>query len=210
MNAITFLKANVLSPAFALILILSSCSERRPIGRAADAKYLEDGSNKGLVNLGKINAQDFTRAANQLIGDLLSSGALAQAPSQPAMLHVGQVRNDTQTYFDTDLLLQGMKRDLLATKRVLISTTAGPGGKGSDSYAQEVRKGLEEDDKKINRPRPYFSLSGKIVEETSRVDEVTQSDFYFLMTLTEINSGTGVWFGRELITKQGRRGAIGF
>ena len=80
MNAITFFKANVLSPAFALILILSSCSERRPIGRAADAKYLEDGSNKGLVNLGKINAQDFTRAANQLIGDLLSSGALAQAP----------------------------------------------------------------------------------------------------------------------------------
>ena len=88
MNAITFFKANVLSPAFALILILSSCSERRPIGRAADAKYLEDGSNKGLVNLGKINAQDFTRAANQLIGDLLSSGALAQAPSQPAMLHL--------------------------------------------------------------------------------------------------------------------------
>jgi PBP1b-binding outer membrane lipoprotein LpoB len=171
---------------------------------------LEDGSNKGLVNLEKINAQDFTRAANQLIGDLLSSGALAQAPSQPAMLHVGQVRNDTQTYFDTDLLLQGMKRDLLATNRVRISTTAGPGGKGSDSYAEEVRKGLEADDKKINRPRPYFSLSGKIVEETSRVDKITQSDFYFLMTLTEINSGTGVWFGRELITKQGRRGAIGF
>jgi hypothetical protein len=53
-------------------------------------------------------------------------------------------------------------------------------------------------------------LSGKIIEETSRVDKVTQKDFYFLLTLTEINSGTGVWFGRELITKQGSRGAIGF
>ncbi len=209
MNAITLFK-NCLSPTIVILFIFSACSERRPIGRAADAKYLEDGSNRGLVNLEKINAQDFTRAANQLIGDLLSSGALAQAPSQPAMLHVGQVRNDTQTYFDTDLLLQGMKRDLLATNRVRISTTAGPGGKGSDTYAEEVRKGLEANDEKINRPRPYFSLSGKIVEETSRVDKITQSDFYFLMTLTEINSGTGVWFGRELITKQGRRGAIGF
>ncbi len=196
--------------SFLITMIITSCGERRPVGRAADARYLEDGSNKGLVNLEKINAQDFTRAANQLIGDLLSSNALIQAPTQPAILHVGEVRNDTQTYFDTDLLLQGMKRDLIATNRVRISTTAGPGGKGADSYAQEVRGDLESKGKKINRPRPYFSLSGKIIEETSRVDKVTQKDFYFLLTLTEINSGTGVWFGRELITKQGSRGAIGF
>ena len=56
----------------------------------------------------------------------------------------------------------------------------------------------------------FFPVSGKIIEETSRVDRVTQKDFYFLLTLTELNSGTGVWFGRELITKQGSRGAIGF
>tara|TARA_S200000501_G_C20803066_1_gene734944 strand:- start:161 stop:772 length:612 start_codon:yes stop_codon:yes gene_type:complete len=201
---------NPLLLSFLITMIITSCGERRPVGRAADARYLEDGSNKGLVNLEKINAQDFTRAANQLIGDLLSSNALIQAPTQPAILHVGEVKNDTQTYFDTDLLLQGMKRDLIATNRVRISTTAGPGGKGADSYAQEVRGDLETKGKKINRPRPYFSLSGKIIEETSRVDKVTQKDFYFLLTLTEINSGTGVWFGRELITKQGSRGAIGF
>lgn len=201
---------NPLLLSFLITMIITSCGERRPVGRAADARYLEDGSNKGLVNLEKINAQDFTRAANQLIGDLLSSNALIQAPTQPAILHVGEVKNDTQTYFDTDLLLQGMKRDLIATNRVRISTTAGPGGKGADSYAQEVRGDLDSKGKKINRPRPYFSLSGKIIEETSRVDKVTQKDFYFLLTLTEINSGTGVWFGRELITKQGSRGAIGF
>ena len=193
-----------------LCIFIFSCGERRPVGRAADARYIGDGSNKGLVNLEKINSQDFTRAANQLITDLFSSGALSKAPTQPAMLHVGEVRNDTQTYFDTDLLLQSMKRDLIASQKVRISTTAGPGGKGLDSYAQEVRSGLEGTGKKINRPRPYFSLSGKIIEETSRVDKVTQKDFYFLLTLTEINSGTGVWFGRELITKQGSRGAIGF
>ena len=51
---------------------------------------------------------------------------------------------------------------------------------------------------------------GKIIEETSRVDAVTQNEFYFLLTLTELNGAKCVWFGRELITKQGRRGAIGF
>ena len=204
---------NRLSLSLSLILtfFFFSCGERKPVGRAADARYLEDGSNKGLVNLDKINAQDFSRAANQLVTDLLASGSLAEAPIQPAILHVGEIRNDTQTYFDTDLLLQGMKRDLLASKRVRISTTAGPEGKITDSYADTVRKELGTDgDKQINRPRPYFSLSGKIIEETSRVDKVTQKDFYFLLTLTELNGGTGVWFGRELITKQGSRGAIGF
>ena len=92
------------------VIFLCSCNERRPIGRNADARYIEDSSEQGLVNLGKINSQDFTRAANKLIGDLFVTNALAKAPNQPAVLHVGEIRNDTQTYFDTDLLLQAMKR----------------------------------------------------------------------------------------------------
>ena len=205
------MKSFIFPTVFLSCLLLFSCNERKPIGKAADARYLEDGSNKGLVNLDKINAQDFTRAANQLVTDLLASGSLSEAPSQPAILHVGEIRNDTQTYFDTDLLQQGMKRDLLASKKVRISTTAGPAGKISDSYADAVRQDLGAGgDQQVSKPRPSFSLSGKIIEETSRVEKVTQKDFYFLLTLTELNDGTGVWFGRELITKQGRRGAIGF
>ena len=137
-------------------LLLISCSERHPIGRAADARYLEDGSNKGLVNLDKINAQDFTRAANQLIGDLLSSGALANAPTQPAILHVGEIRNDTQTYFDTDLLMQGMKRDLLATNRVRISTTAGPGGRVRIVMRRKFGRIWKEKESKLIDPDPIF------------------------------------------------------
>jgi PBP1b-binding outer membrane lipoprotein LpoB len=191
------------------VCLLFSCSERRPIGRNADARYIEDSSEKGLVNIGKINSQDFTRAANKLLQDLFTTGALSKAPDQPAILHVGEVRNDTQTYFDTDLLLQGMKRDLLASNRVRISTTEG--SKTSDQYAKDVRAKLGRGDPfAVFHPRPHFSLSGKIIEETSRVDKVTQKDFYFLMTLTEIESGAGVWFGRELISKQGRRDSIGF
>ena len=176
------MKSFIFPTVFLSCLLLFSCNERKPIGKAADARYLEDGSNKGLVNIGKINAQDFTRAANQLVTDLLASGSLSEAPSQPAILHVGEIRNDTQTYFDTDLLLQGMKRDLLASKKVRISTTAGPAGKISDSYADSVRQELGASGaQQVSKPRPYFSLSGKIIEETSRVEKVTQKDFYFLL-----------------------------
>ena len=54
---------------------------------------------------------------------------MAKAPNQPAVLHVGEIRNDTQTYFDTDLLLQAMKRDLLASGRVRILAKKGQEGK---------------------------------------------------------------------------------
>ena len=139
-------------------LLHFSCNERKPMGKAADARYLEDGSNKGLVNLDKINAQDFTRA-NQLVTDLLASGSLSEAPSQPAILHVGEIRNDTQTYFDTDLLLQGMKRDLLASKKVRISTTAGPAGKISTLMPMLLGRNSERaGDQQVSKPRPYFSL----------------------------------------------------
>ena len=49
-----------------------------------------------------------------------------------------------------------------------ISTTAGPGKRQLIAMHQEVRENLDAEGKKINRPRPYFSLSGKITEETWR------------------------------------------
>ena len=103
------MKSNIIhiSPLL-LLCLLFSCSDRRPIGRNADARYIEDSSEKGLVNLDKINSQDFTRAANKLLQDLFTTRALTKALGQPAILHVGEVRNDTQTYFATDLLLQVM------------------------------------------------------------------------------------------------------
>ena len=54
------MKSFIFPTVFLSCLLLFSCNERKPIGKAADARYLEDGTNKGLVNLDKINAQDFT------------------------------------------------------------------------------------------------------------------------------------------------------
>ena len=74
-----FMKFFISLSVFLSSILHFSCNERKPMGKAADARYLEDGSNKGLVNLDKINAQDFTRAANQLVSDLLTSGSLSEA-----------------------------------------------------------------------------------------------------------------------------------
>ena len=199
----------LITQALAATLFLTSCGG--PVGGKKNARYVEGGSEEGLVNLEKINSQDFQRAVTKLLQDLYTRGALQKAPIQPAVLFVGNVRNDTQTYFDTDLLLQSLKRDLISSGKVVISTTEGPGGVGQDTFAQEIRrKGELSGDPAVKRPKPYYTLSGKIIEQTSRVDKVTQKDFYFHLTLTEIGSGTGVWFGQELIAKQGKKGSGSF
>ena len=195
--------------ALAGLLFLTACGGT--VGGSNNARYIEGGSEEGLVNLAKINSQDFQRVVAKLLQDLYTRGALEKAPTKPAVLFVGNIRNDTQTYFDTDLLLQSLKRDLISSNKVVISTTEGPGGEGQDTFAQDLRRrGELTGDPLVKRPRPYYSLSGKIIEETSRVDKVTQKDFYFQLTLTELVSGTGVWFGQELVAKQGKKGSRGF
>ena len=57
--------------------------------------------------------------------------------------------------------------------------------------------------------KDFNFISEKIIVDTFVVHKVTQKVFYFLFTLTEMQNGTGVWLDRELISKQGRKGAIG-
>lgn len=202
-------KLLITTHALAAIMLFSSCGGT--VGGTRNARYIEGGSEEGVVSLDKINSQDFQRAVTKLLQDLYSRGALNKAPTTPAVLFVGNVRNDTQTYFDTDLLLQSLKRDLISSGKVVISTTEGPDGVAQDTFAQDLRRDGElAGDPAIKRPKPFYTLSGKIIEETSRVEKLTQKDFYFQLTLTEMASGTGVWFGQELIAKQGKKSSVGF
>ena len=102
-------KLLITTQALAAIMLFSSCGGT--VGGTRNARYIEGGSEEGVVSLDKINSQDFQRAVTKLLQDLYSRGALNKAPTTPAVLFVGNVRNDTQTYFDTDLLLQSLKRD---------------------------------------------------------------------------------------------------
>ena len=202
-------KLLITTQALAAIILFPSCGGT--VGGTRDARYIEGGSEEGIVSLDKINSQDFQRAVTKLLQDLYTRGALNKAPTTPAVLFVGNVRNDTQTYFDTDLLLQSLKRDLISSGKVVISTTEGPDGVAQDTFAQDLRRDGElAGDPAIKRPKPFYTLSGKIIEETSRVEKLTQKDFYFQLTLTEMASGTGVWFGQELIAKQGKKSSVGF
>ena len=89
-----------------------------------------------------------------------------------------------------------MKRDLLASNRVRISTTEG--SKTTDQYAKDAEGKVGKGGSVCGfSSPPLFLCPARSSRKLPEVDKVTQKDFYFLMTLTEIESGAGVWFAES-------------
>ena len=133
------------------------CSERRPIGRNADARYIEDSSEQGLVNLGKINSQTLLGPPTNCYRTF-TTGALSKHPINRQSFTSEKSGTIPQTYFDTDLLLQGMKRDLLASNRV---ESLRRRQQTTDQYAKDVREKLGRGTLCGFSSPPVFSLSGR-------------------------------------------------
>ena len=60
-----------------------------------------DSKGPESLNTSAINPQDWANAADQLVQSLLSSGALATSPRQPAILAIDRVINNTSLSIDT-------------------------------------------------------------------------------------------------------------
>jgi len=85
----TMLLAGALLPA-AFLITGCQTAETRTV----------DASGPQALNTGGINSQDWANAADQLVGSLLSSGALDKSATQPAILAVDRIINNTQLNID--------------------------------------------------------------------------------------------------------------
>ena len=57
---------------------------------------------------------------------------------------------------------------------------------------------------------PYFTISAKILENSTSAGSTKQVSYIFQMSLANTTSGRLVWEGEKTITKQGEKNAIGF
>jgi hypothetical protein len=192
----------LLTTVASLPLIISGCA-------TADAHYIETSGRESVVNVGQVNIQDFSAAADAAINSLLASGALDRVQNPPAIVAISRVVNNTGQHIDTDLLTKKIRVAMSQSGKALTTTTVGLGGVAEDPLA----KGLKDEadfaaDKKITRA-PDFSLSGKIIETRARAGNVKQSTYSFQLSLSD-NRGLAVWEGEKEITKQGSRSTIGF
>jgi uncharacterized protein (TIGR02722 family) len=175
-----------------------------------NARYVETGGRENIVNVGRINIQDFIQAANDATGKLLASGVLDRVKNPPAVLVLSRIVNSTGQQIETELITQKIRVALLESGKATFTTTMGLGGNAEDPLA----KGMQQQNEFMNdskpQPLPDFSLSGKIIETRASAGNTHQSTFTFQLTLTDPKTGNAVWASEKEITKQGSKASVGF
>ena len=189
----------------ALALIATGCASKN------NARYIDSQGPQTIVSLSQINIQDWNNAADKLVAQLLASNVLDRAPELPAVMAVSRIRNNTQQQVDTDSLTKKIRIALNQTGKIVTTTTLGPDGKVEDAMAADV--GAMQSfmaGEKQKTTLPYYTLSGKLLEDRASVGSTKQVTYTFQLSLTTVKDGLAVWEGEELITKQGQRSSVGW
>jgi penicillin-binding protein activator len=191
--------------AVASVLLLAGC--------ATPTAYVDPASSRLVANVGQINIQDFANAAdsmvNSLIDNLINQGKLQSAvPSEPALLAISRISNNTSQQLETDLLVKKIRVALLRTGKVQTTTTMNLGGP-EDPLAADQQKAKEFFEDKKRTRMPDYTLSGKIIQDRARAGDIRQSAFVFQLSLSS-NAGIAVWEDEKTIVKQGSAAAVGF
>jgi hypothetical protein len=194
----TSLLAAVLAP---VVFVFTGCQ--------SDQVRNVDSKGPQALNTSGINSQDWANAADQLVASLLSSGALDKATSQPAILAVDRIINNTSQQVDTDLLIKKIRVALMQTGKVAITNTMGLGEKAV--VAAEVSE-MDElvSGKKAKTILPQYTLNGKLIQQTDRINSTTQNTYSFQMSLVAVKTGLTVWEEEREIAKQSKRATVGW
>ena len=181
-------------------------------GCATDAKYMNPQGPQTIVSLDQINVQDWAQAANQMVESLLESGVLERAPKQPAVLAISRIVNNTTQQIDTDELTKKIRIALNRSGKTVTTTTYGSGTHVEDPLARQTgeMERYMKDGKPTHMPIPYYSLSGKILENRAQASDTRQITYTFQLSLTEIHTGLAVWEDEVQIMKQGEQNSVGW
>lgn len=199
------MKLALATTAAAAALLLTGCATKN------DARYVDSQGPQTIVSLDRINIQDWNNAADRLVASLLASGVLERAPEQPAVMAVSRIRNNTQQQVDTDSLTKKIRVALNQTGKVVTTTTLGPDGRVEDQMAADVgaMQAFMAGEKQ-KTVLPYYTLSGKLLEDRVRSGNTQQVTYTFQLSLTTTRNGLAVWEDEQLITKQGQRSSVGW
>lgn len=198
------MKSVLLAATASVALLAAGCATH-------DAKYVDSQGPDTIVSLSRINIQDWNNAADKLVASLLASNVLDKAPELPAVMAVSRIRNNTQQQVDTDSLTKKIRVSLNQTGKVLTTTTLGPDGKVEDAMAADV--GAMQTfmaGEKQKTTLPYFTLSGKLLEDRVESGKTRQTTYTFQLSLTRVKDGLAVWEDETQITKQGQHSSVGW
>lgn len=159
----------------------------------------------------ELEYRDWTNTAENMTKSMIESGALAH--QQKPVITIGNIVNDTQQRFDTDILTKKIRTTLLKSGKAQITTNYS----GEDTNADAVRKlrdNIEYAQNTIANKgmlvAPNMSLSGKMLQRNLKLESGifssvdTRVEYYLQLTLTDLNTGLSVWEDEQPIIKEGK------
>jgi len=176
-----------------------------------------DNSKSDIVTMG-LSSRDFNGAASTALDEIIASPLLVHPQAAQGgryILAISNIINDTSQRIDTDQLTKKIRVGLLRSGKFLTTTAIGLNG-AEDQMTAKVRS-LEES-KLVKQSTvkkngtviaPDFSLSGKIIQRTNKIDRSSQLvDYYFQLTLTQLETGLAYWEGEYPISKSGSNDSV--
>jgi len=162
-----------------------------------------------------LDRKDFEKAADDAVKDLLSSGAMDKKGGGRYVVAMGRVVNDTTQRIDTSMLTKKIRIALLKSGKAVMTTAVAAGGP-EDEMTKEVRKLRADDDfkqstiaKKGTIYAPDMSLSGKIIQRNGSPNSDDQVvEYYFQLTMTQLETGLAFWEGESTIGKMGSNDSV--
>jgi len=157
-----------------------------------------------------LNYKDFQKASNELVDSMLRSGAISKPGGGRWVLAISDIINDTMQRIDTDQLVKKIRIALLQSGKVVVTTAVSAKG-AEDKMSMNARKlrGHGEFNQKTVAGKgqmiaPDMSLSGKIIQKNIRINRSEeQSEYYFQLSLTDINTGLALWEDESFVGKRG-------
>jgi hypothetical protein len=200
------LKVSTLLGALAAIFILSGCTSTTTNINMQD--------DRGAAVMG-LDYRDFQNAASEAVQSMLMSGAVNKPDGSRYVLAISRIINDTQQHIDTDQLIKKIRVELLQSGKVVVTTAVSANG-AEDAMSYQVRELSESENfnqstvaKKGQMIAPELSLSGKIIQRNVRINSSKQQvEYYFQLTVTDVNTGLAFWEGETVIGKRGSNKSV--
>lgn len=183
-------------------------------GCATTTKNIDMSNDREQAVMG-LDYRDFQKAASEAVSSLLQSGAVNKPDGSRYVLAISRIVNDTMQRIDTDQLIKKIRVELLQSGKVVVTTAVGANG-AEDKLAMQARELRKSDEfnqntvaRKGQMVAPELSLSGKIIQRNVRVNNGTQQvEYYFQLSLTDINTGLAFWEGESVIGKRGSNKSV--
>lgn len=172
------------------------------------ATYVDTNNDTSGTVMG-LEYRDFEKAAADAVASMISTGAVSHPNGGRYILAISKVTNDTMQRIDTDLIIKKIRIELLQSGKVVVTTAVGVNGAEDQmTYAaRELRNNDEFSQSRVARKgtlqAPDLSLSGKILQRNHSMGRQQQVEYFFQLTLTDINSGLAIWEGETPIIKRG-------